>query len=72
MKKQIILPFLLISMFAFSQGSNITFKMIGGVPTTSDPLTNLTVPINISFTTDFNTQELILKNNVDKQKFNDR
>lgn len=71
MKKSIFIPLLFVSIFAFAQGSKVSFKMSGGSPGTTDPLTQLELPLNISFTADFNGKELILKNNIDKQKFND-
>ncbi|MDJ1505166.1 hypothetical protein [Xanthocytophaga agilis] len=71
MKKIILVPLLLISAFAFSQGSNVSFKMVNSSPSTSDQLTNLTTPIEISFTTDFNGKELLLKNKADNQKINE-
>jgi hypothetical protein len=71
MKKTIILPFLLASLFTFSQGSKIAFTMSGTTPVVTGALTDLKLPLQISFTPDFNTKELSFKNNIDKIKFNE-
>ena len=54
MKKSIIIPFLLISMFAYSQGSNIAYDFQSNSPVRTDATTTLKLPLSISFTDKFN------------------
>lgn len=70
MKTSLILFVSLISMFSFSQGSTITFSLQAGVPVTTDPLSNLQLPLKLSFSKDFAGKTLVLQNNADNQKFN--
>jgi hypothetical protein len=72
MKKAIIIPLLFTTLFAFSQGSNITFVLSKGVPNTKDILKDLELPLKISFTKDFDGKELILKDSDTKFKINDK
>ena len=58
MKKSIIIPFLFVSAFAFSQGSNITYDLQGANPTTTDATTNLKLPLKLMFTDKFNDKSI--------------
>jgi hypothetical protein len=53
MKKSIIIPFLFVSLFTYSQSSNVAYDLLNGNPVTQDPTTNLKLPINFSFTNKF-------------------
>lgn len=58
MKNSIIIPFLLISTFAFSQGSKIAYDFQNGNSVTTDVTTNLNLPLTISFTDKFNGKSM--------------
>ncbi len=70
MKTTLLFSFLLTALFSFSQGSTVTFTLQGGVPVTTDPLSNLQLPLKLSFSKDFDGKALVLQNNADNQKFN--
>lgn len=72
MKKSIIIPLLLFTMFAFAQTNEITFEIKNGnIEHKPSDLTKLKLPLKINFSKDFNGKELLLKNNIDKQKINE-
>lgn len=58
MKKIIIIPLLLFSVYAFSQGSNITYILQGANPATTDSTTNLKLPLKLVFTDKFNGKNI--------------
>lgn len=70
MKPFLLFLCLLISLFSFSQGSTISFYSQGGSPVTTDALNNLSLPLKLRFSKDFNGKQIILKNNSDQQLFN--
>ncbi len=70
MKPSLLLSFLVISLLSFSQGSTIIFSSQGGSPITTSALSNLSLPLKLRFSKDFNGKQIILKNNADQQLFN--
>lgn len=62
MKKLIIIPLLFVSVFAFSQGSKITYDLQGATPTTTDATTNLKPPLKLMFSDKFNGKNVKFTN----------
>lgn len=71
MKTSLFCLLLLIPAFAFPQGSTVTFTSQGGTPASADALSNLTLPVKLSFAKEFSGKEIVLKNKANQQKFNE-
>lgn len=70
MKPSLLISFLLMATLSFSQGSTISFWSQGGLPATTDALSNLTLPLKLRFSKDFNGKQILLKNKADQQLIN--
>lgn len=62
MKKLILLWFLFINFFAFSQGSKINYSLQDTIPFTGDPVENLKLPLRLIFTSNFNGKAVMFLN----------
>lgn len=71
MKHLTILLFILVPLFSISQ-TTVAFKIVNGKPVTTDKLSEIKLPLQLSFTTDFKNIELVLKNKANNQKINDK
>lgn len=70
MKPFLLFSFLLMAVLSFSQGSVVSFSSQGGSPVTTSALNNLSLPLKLSFSKDFNGKQIVLKNKLDQQVIN--